>query len=161
MTPPAGNRVLVACVGNVLRSDDGFGPAVAEQLVGQLPAGAELVETGIGGMAVLQELLAGYDGVVIVDAFDGGGAPGTVATVQPDIDESHAHVPDVHLANPARVLAMARGLGVLPERVAIVGCQPGDADGLGEQLSPAVERAVPVAVAKVKEIVDAWLSLDR
>ena len=41
-------RILVAGVGNVLRGDDGFGPAVTE-LLGHLPAGAEVVETGTGG----------------------------------------------------------------------------------------------------------------
>jgi hydrogenase maturation protease len=46
-------RVIIGCVGNVLRGDDGFGPAVAEQLT-DLPEGAEVVETGIGGIALLQ-----------------------------------------------------------------------------------------------------------
>jgi len=149
--------VLIACVGNVLRGDDGFGPAVAARLEGELPPGARLVETGIGGIALVQELLAGYRGLVIVDAIDDGIEPGTVVALEPEVDGAGAHVPDVHLANPDRVLALAKALDVLPERLAIVGCQPADADELGEELSPVVERAVPVAAAKVKEIVDAWL----
>ena len=68
MSEPAASGVLVACVGNVLRGDDGFGPAVAARLDGKLPAGARLIETGIGGIALVQELLAGYEGLVIVDA---------------------------------------------------------------------------------------------
>lgn len=47
-------RVIVACVGNVLRRDDGFGPAVAARLT-DLPEGVEVLETGIGGVALLQE----------------------------------------------------------------------------------------------------------
>src|ERR671911_368262 len=47
-------RILVAGVGNVLRGDDGFGPAVAELLAGVLPQGAEVIETGTGGIALLQ-----------------------------------------------------------------------------------------------------------
>jgi len=161
MSQPGGSGVLIACVGNVLRADDGFGPAVAARLEGKLPPGARLVETGIGGIALVQELLAGYRGLVIVDALDNGSEPGTVLALEPEVAGEPAHVPDVHLANPARVLALAKALGVLPQRLALVGCQPVDADGLGEQLSPAVERAVPLAAAKVREIVDAWLSLDR
>ena len=61
--------MIVGCVGNVLRGDDGFGPAVAERLT-DLPEGAEVVETGIGGIALLQELLAGCDGLVLIDAVD-------------------------------------------------------------------------------------------
>ena len=46
-------KALVACVGNPLRGDDGFGPAVAA-MIDDLPAGVRLVETGIGGVALLQ-----------------------------------------------------------------------------------------------------------
>ena len=148
------SRVLVACVGNVLRGDDGFGPAVAERLA--LPEGAEVVETGIGGIALLQELLAGCDGLVVVDAVDRGAAPGTVFHITPDVGDAE-HVADVHLANPERVLTMAKSMGALPERVAIVGCQPAEVDELGEGLSAEVERAVAVGARHVEELVGAWL----
>ena len=148
-------RVLVGCVGNVLRGDDGFGAAVAARLESP-PPGVDVAETGIGGTALLQELLAGYDGLILVDAVDEGEAPGTVLVLEPEIGEA-VHVPDVHLANPERVLNIAKGIGVLPERVRIVGCQPLDADEMAEGLSPPVERAVPVAAAKVRELATAWL----
>lgn len=148
------SRVLVACVGNVLRRDDGFGPAVADRLH-DLPPGAEVVETGIGGVALLQELTAGWDGLVIVDAVDRGAEPGTVFVLEPQVGEAR-HVPDVHLASPDRVLSMAKGMGCLPERVLLVGCQPADADELGETLSVPVERALDVAVARIQEIVREW-----
>jgi hydrogenase maturation protease len=148
------SRVLVACVGNVLRRDDGFGPAVAERLA--LPAGARVVETGIAGIALLQELMSGWDGLVIVDAVDQGARPGTVLRIVPEVGEA-VHVPDVHLANPERVLNTAKGLGVLPERIVIVGCQPAEIDELGEGLSPAVEHAVEAAVREVERTVRGWL----
>jgi hydrogenase maturation protease len=144
----------VGCVGNVLRGDDGFGPAVAERL--SLPAGVKVVETGIGGIALLQELTIGWDGLVLVDAVDSGEIPGTVTRVVPEVGEA-VHVPDVHLANPERVLSTARGLGVLPARIVIVGCQPSDVDTLGEGLSPPVERAVQVAAREVERTVRGWL----
>ena len=148
-------RVLVACVGNVLRRDDGFGPAVAACLR-DLPDRARVLESGIGGVAVLQELMSGYDGVVLVDAVDHGAKPGTVLVITPEVGEA-VHVPDVHLANPERVLTMAKAMGALPERVAIVGCQPEDAEGLGQGLTPSVEAAVDVAARRIEELVDAWL----
>jgi hydrogenase maturation protease len=148
-------RVIVGCVGNVLRGDDGFGPAVAEQLT-DLPDAVEVVETGIGGIALLQDLLDGCDGLVLIDAMDRGAEPGTVFVIEPKVLDGE-HVPDVHLANPERVLTMAKAMGVLPERVLIVGCQPSDVDELGRGLSPAVGRAVEVAVARVDEAVRSWL----
>jgi hydrogenase maturation protease len=149
-------RLLVAGVGNPLRCDDGFGPAVAARLA-DLPPGVDVVETGIGGIALLQELLAGCDGLVLVDAVDLGAAPGTVFVLEPEVEEAE-HVPDVHLANPQRVLAMAKSMDALPRRVVVVGCQPARTDELEQRLSPAVERAVPVAAAKVEETVRGWLA---
>lgn len=156
--PPPGvrsTRVLVAGVGNVLRGDDGFGPAVTE-LLGNLPEGVEVIETGIGGIALLQELMAGWEGLVLIDALDRGAPPGTVFVMEPDVAEG-VHVPDVHLANPDRVLMMAKAMGVLPERVVVVGCQVADVDYLGEGLSPEVQRALATAVARIEETVNAWL----
>ncbi|MDP9401576.1 MAG: hydrogenase maturation protease [Actinomycetota bacterium] len=147
-------RLLVACVGNPLRGDDGFGAAVAARL-GSLPAGVDLVETGIGGVALLQELMGGYDGLVLVDATDRGAVAGTVFVLEPEVDEP-VHVPDVHLANPDRVLSLAKALGCLPPRVVLVGCQPG-ADELGQGLSPPVARAVDVAIGEIRATVRAWL----
>jgi hydrogenase maturation protease len=147
-------RILVAGVGNVLRGDDGFGPAVVERLTA-LPEGVEVVETGIGGVALLQELMAGCDGLVLVDAVDQGAPPGTVFALEPDVGDA-VHVADVHLANPERVLAMAKTMGCLPERVLIVGCQPAGTDELGAGLSPVVERAVAAAVARVEATIMEW-----
>lgn len=149
------NRILVAGVGNVLRGDDGFGPAVTELLVG-LPEGAEVIETGTGGIALLQELMAGCSGLILIDAVERGAEPGTLFFIEPEIEDA-VHVPDVHLANPARVLSMAKTIGVLPERVVIIGCQPADTEELCQGLSPPVQRALAIAVQRIEETVHAWL----
>lgn len=148
--------MIVGCVGNVLRGDDGFGPAVAGRLT-DLPEGAEVVETGIGGIALLQELLAGCDGLVLIDAVDRAAEPGTIFLIDPEVLDGE-HVADVHLANPERVLTMAKAMDVLPKRVLIVGCQPTNVDELEQGLSPAVERAVAIAAVRVEEVVRDWLA---
>jgi hydrogenase maturation protease len=150
------SRVVVGCVGNVLRGDDGFGPAVAERLT-DMPEGVEVVETGIGGIALLQELIAGCDGLILIDAMDRGEAPGTVFVIEPEVLDSE-HVPDVHLANPERVLTMAKAMGALPERIRIVGCQPAGYDELGAGLSPAVVRSVELAAEWVRDTLHDWLA---
>ena len=148
-------RILVAGVGNTLRGDDGFGPAVTELLVG-LPDGAEVIETGTGGIALLQELMVGCSGLILIDAVDRGAEPGTVFYIEPEVKMA-VHVPDVHLANPARVLSMAKTIGVLPDRCVIIGCQPQETEELCQGLSPCVERALAIAVRKIEETVNAWL----
>jgi hydrogenase maturation protease len=155
------NRVLVACVGNVLCQDDGFGVAVAGQLAqAELPANVDLIETGIGGLSIVQQLMDGYELLIVVDAIDRGDQPGTVWLVEPSVDdprrspaeEWQAHFSNLHLAEPGRVFALARALGVLPSRVMVVGCQPLSCEGLGEPLSEPVERAVHEATNMVLEL---------
>lgn len=138
----------------MLRRDDGFGYAVAARL-DSLPPGVEVLESGIGGMTLVQELMVGCDGLIIVDAVDRGAAPGTLFLIEPEIGEP-SNVPDIHLANPDRVLAMAKGLGCLPERLLLVGCQQGDVEELGEQLTPPVARAVAVAVQRIHQVLGEW-----
>ncbi len=152
-------RVLVAGVGNTLRSDDGFGVAVARRLEAMdLPEGVQVMETGISGMTLVQELMEGYDALIVMDTVDRHRPPGTIMLIEPDIpdanlmshDQRHQLIADTHLATPSRVMMMAKAMGALPERVLLVGCQPVDAEALGMELSPEVAAAVEVAIAEVE-----------
>ncbi len=153
-------RVLVACVGNVLRGDDGFGIAVAARLHDVLPEGADLIETGIGGLGIIHHLMDGYGGLIIVDAVERNAPPGTTFVLTPEVpvvatptfDEWRAQVSDFHLAEPSRVLRLARAAGVLPEHVLLVGCQPHTCEDFEEGLSTHVARAVPVAARRVIDL---------
>ena len=162
-------RILLAGVGNVLRTDDGFGVEVAHRLEAmELPAGVRVVETGIGGIALVQELQDGWDALVLIDTVDYGRDPGTIMLIEPDVvdvkalswGERYDLLADMHLAKPERVLMLARALGVLPERVLMVGCQPTDADAVGLGLTPPVEAAVEVALSEVLRHVEELTALD-
>lgn len=156
-------RVLVAGVGNVLRGDDGFGVVAAQRLLGEpLPPEVEVLDVGIGGIHLVQELLDPVDALVILDATELGRPPGAVAVMRPDVREPRGtdDLADMHYATPERALMLAGALNVLPERVWIVGCQPAEADGLGEGLSPAVASAVEPAVAEVRRLVASVLRSD-
>lgn len=151
-------RVLVAGVGNVLRGDDGFGVAVARRLLDvTLPDHVRVVETGIGGIALIHELADGFDVLVVADAVDRGRVPGTIMVIDPDVVdvellsavERHDLLADMHMATPERVFMLARALGTLPPRVIMVGCQPDDASSVHDAMCPEVEAAVEVAVAEV------------
>ncbi len=156
------DRVLVACVGNVLRGDDGFGVAVARRLEaeGQLPPDVDLIETGIGGMSIVQQLMDGYRTLIVVDAVDRAARPGTVFVLEPQVpepggmpsEEWRELFSNLHLAEPFRVLLLARAVGVLPEQVRLVGCQPQSCDEFDERLSPPVEAAVEVAAERVRTL---------
>lgn len=149
-------RILVAGVGNMLRGDDGFGVAVAQRLLEErVPEEVQVLDIGIGGIHLVQELFAGADALVVVDAVDLGRAPGTVVVQRPDILEiaGRDDLADVHYATPERALMFARGLDILPAEVWLVGGQVVDAERLGQGLSPALAGAVDPAAGEVRRLV--------
>ena len=146
------SRVLVAGMGNVLRRDDGFGVEVARRLAddASLSDTAKVIEVGIGGIHLVQELMTGYDALVVIDAVERGTDPGTVHLLAADVpdlaewseDQRGDFLADTHYTTPAKAMILAKALGVLPPQVFILGCQPADAADLGIGLSKAVEEAV-------------------
>jgi hydrogenase maturation protease len=148
-------RTLIAGFGNVLRGDDGFGVEVVRRL-GRLREYADqdvaLLEVGTGGIHLAQELLSGYDRLIIVDAMSRGGAPGSVYVLEVD-DVEPAPSVDMHLAIPASALSVAKALGALPPRVFLVGCEPAEVDELSTELTTPVRAAVDAAVRRVCELV--------
>jgi hydrogenase maturation protease len=163
-------RVLVAGVGNLLRGDDGFGVEVARRLLARplqiAGAAVTVIETGIGGIHLVQELLAGYDALVIVDAVERGAAPGTLFLLEPARVEPSSwpaevrrdFFADTHYAEPGHALALAEGIGALPPRVLVIGCQVATVDDLVEGLTPAVARAVEHIARELPRVVGGWLS---
>lgn len=153
--------MLVACVGNALRGDDGFGLAVAAALQSHLPEDVDLIETGIGGLGIIHQLMDGYGALVIVDAVQREASPGTLfvlvpevpAVTEPTMEEWQAQLADLHLAEPSRILRLARAADVLPEHVLVIGCQPERCEDFEEGLSEVVAAAVPSAAHRVHEAV--------
>lgn len=156
-------RILIAGMGNALCTDDGFGVAVADALATRtLAPGVKVIEVGIGGIHLVQELLSGYDALLIIDAVDRGAPPGTLLVLEPEVSDLDDLGPaqrreilaDMHYTVPSRALLLAKALRVLPERVLIVGCQGGSIDKLGLELTGSVRDAVPRAIETIEAIVD-------
>ncbi|MER7506343.1 hydrogenase maturation protease [Nonomuraea pusilla] len=152
----SGPRVLVAGIGNVFLGDDGFGVEVVRRLTGaDLPVGrVDVVDFGIRGLDLAYALQRDYDGVVFVDAAPRGEPPGTLTVLEPELPEPGTAV-ETHGMDPVKVLALARELGRLPERVLVVCCEPSaqDADDVLVELSEPVLAAVDEAVRLVKDLV--------
>lgn len=149
---------VIAGFGNELRADDGVGLAVVRHLeLRGVPAGVRCAEVGSGGIAMLHELLAGCERLVIVDAVRRGGSPGTVYVLTPRLaaDAGHDALVDAHFAEPYAALTLARALGVLPRDIHVVGIEVADTDELSLELTPAVTRAVPVAAERALSLATA------
>lgn len=155
--------VIVAGVGNLLRGDDGFGVLVAQHLAErEHPDGVRVLDIGIGGIHLVQELLRPVDVLVVVDAVELDRPPGTVLVIRPAITDvgampmaqRHDELADMHYATPERAFMLAHGLGVLPPVTWLVGCQPGpESDRPGEPLTVAVQAAIAPAAAEVRRLV--------
>jgi len=154
----------------VLRGDDGFGVEVVKRLQAQpaVSARAKVIELGIGGVHLVQELMDGYDLLVIADAVNRGGAPGRLYVLELEVPSTPSaleawerDLTDMHEAVPGKALLMARAIGVLPKRVLLVGCQPERTDEIELGLSPVVQGAVDEAVARIRSLLDPVEDLKR
>jgi hydrogenase maturation protease len=131
----------------------------------ELPPGVKVVETGIGGMSLVQELQEGYDALIVADAVDLGRPPGHVMLILPeviDVNELEFDVrmdllADMHLTTPDRALMLSKALGVLPPNLLMVGCQPVDAETPRQGMSEEVTKAVDVAIREIVEHLEKML----
>lgn len=154
-------KILVAGVGNVFLGDDGFGVEVARRLLSEagLPDGVVVADFGIRGIHLAYELLAGYDEVILVDAVPMDEPPGTLAVLEPSLDEAgpvddvfaRGALTDAHGMTPDAIFGLLRAFGVTTGRILLVGCQPAD-NSPGMELSEAVARAVPYAAGLVRDL---------
>jgi hydrogenase maturation protease len=174
-------RTLVACLGNIFLSDDGFGVEVARRLARhELPAGVRVTDYGIRGMHLAYDLAEGFDNTILVDATQRGGQPGTVYLIEPEppapadrtgpgpdgpdpagagpADDGTAtmlasmSLLNAHGMQPDLVLSLAGTLGAEAGRVLVVGCEPATLEeGIG--LSAPVAAAVEDAVRMVTKLV--------
>jgi hydrogenase maturation protease len=138
--------VLVAGIGNIFLSDDGFGPEVARRLATrELPEGVKVVDYGIRGMHLAYDLLDGYDGLVIVDTLPRNGKPGDVVVLQVGPEDLGTGDFDAHGMEPVSVLASLGTMGGELPPTYIVGCEPADLDegmGLSLDVEAAIDRAI-------------------
>jgi len=155
------SSVLVACVGNIFKSDDGFGTEVAAVLARDaMPDQVRVVDFGIRSVHLVYELLSGYDVLVLVDTVgQQEGPPGTLYLIEPDlgpprdgVDPLAGALLDAHDLTPGGVMELVPVLGGSVARILVVGCQPGSLDdGIG--LTDEVRAAVTPAAEMVRDVV--------
>lgn len=129
--------LIIAC-GNRARGDDAAGLLVAERLQ---KLGVR-VSTHAGDALALIDLWSGAEKVILIDAVTTGARAGTVhywdADHLPPSDNSSS---STHGLDLAQAIALARNLHLLPSQLRVYGIE-GSRFRLGEDISPAVERAV-------------------
>jgi hydrogenase maturation protease len=171
-------RILVAGVGNIFLGDDAFGVEVVRQLARRRRRdNVAIMDFGVRGLDLAYAILdENYEAVILVDAVQRGGAPGTLYVIEPDasvgnkdgdpIDspEAVSRTLDTHNMDPARVLRLVKAMGGNVKRILMVGCEPStsdDYDDLAAGLSERVRASISQAVSMVETIVEDLLAPDR
>lgn len=152
-------RVLVLGVGNVLEGDDGVGVAAVGRLqAAGVPGGVAIYDVGTALLDLPSEV-SGADRVIVIDAVQTGGEPGSVYRLELDgLEEETAGTPlSLHQVGVRQMLAMARLSGLELGPAVLVGVEAEDIS-LREGLSESVERALPRVLEVVTEEIEAALA---
>jgi hydrogenase maturation protease len=156
---PAGYRVKVLGVGNLLWADEGFGVRCVEALgeAWEFPPEVELLDGGTLGLALIP-LLQDATHVLLFDAVDCGREPGTLVVAR-DAEVPRFMTRDkmsLHQAGMNDVLASLEMLGHRPQSFTLVGVQPVELADYGGSLTPRVRELVPQALQVGLAELAAW-----
>ncbi len=140
---------LILGVGNLLLKDEGVGVHVVDLLLKRkLPDYIEVLDGGTSG-ADLVDVIANRAKVVVIDATEGDGEPGTLYrfTVH-DLVRRVGSVGSLHEFGFLESYLMSVQLKCPPAEVVIIGVQPNDVH-LGLELSQSVTNQLPKVIELV------------
>jgi len=153
-------KTLIIGLGNPILGDDGVGWKIAQEVEKQLPPTvyhppSVVVECfALGGISLMEQMI-GYERVILIDSLNTGKHPqGAVVTFSLDelADLAYGHSASAHDLSLKNALIMGRSMGaILPDdkNVLVVAVEAQHVYDFSENLSPAIEAAVPVAVDEV------------
>jgi hydrogenase maturation protease len=148
---------LVLGLGNDLLADDGVGPQVIRLLrESPIPADADLVESALHGVALL-DLFIGYDRAIVIDAIQTGRAvPGAILELDPaDLDS--VPTPSPHFTGLPELFSLARQMELkFPQEVRILAVEAADTSTVGGDLTPAVRDSLPDVCRRVRTQLERW-----
>ena len=140
------SEIVIAGCGNPLFADDGFGPAVVEEMQKlPLPDNVTIIDAGLGGPHFIFTLLDPEvtKKLIIIDIADFGEKPGTLAKFRVE-DLPPGSYRDAHSWDLAEPLQRIKDL----IDITVVGCQPARVTdpemeiGLSDEVSDAIPRTV-------------------
>jgi hydrogenase maturation protease len=143
---------IIIGIGNPVLTDDSVGLKIADRLRDRLRGwpGVDVTQLCCGGIN-LMEAMTGYDRAIIIDAMTGGGGKaGTVYEFGPAGLSQSRNTWSGHDASLQVAMALGSTVGLrLPAHVHIWAVEAYDVCTYSEQLTPDVERAVPLVVDNV------------
>ena len=152
----ATTKTLILGLGNDLLADDAIGILAARRLQTRLGERADVVESSLHGLALLETFL-GYDRALIIDAIQTGRhPPGTIIELSPE-DFRPVDVPSPHFAGLPEMIALARELDLpFPARIRILAVEIANAAVIGGAMTPAVSAALDGVCDRAAALLDAF-----
>lgn len=149
-------KPVVLGLGNLLFQDEGLGIHVIHQLMREdIARQADLLDGGTDSLALLT-IVEESRYLLIIDAIDGAGPPGTIQVLEGDgIPLLLSSRLSPHQIGFQEVLALARLRGKTPPHTMLIGVQPRSLDW-GTDLSPEVVRALPRVKTMIYRQIDRW-----
>ena len=148
---------LVLGIGNLIMTDDGVGVKVIHLIQERysFPGSVSVLDGGTLGLDLLH-YLEGVRRLLVVDAVETGGPPGTLVRLTGDeINIAFRTKLSPHQMGLQDLLLVAELQGYAPEEMVLLGVQPGEI-GMGTELTSAVGARVEPLVAQVLKELDAW-----
>jgi hydrogenase maturation protease len=145
------NTWLILGIGNLMLRDEGAGIHLVAKLEKERFREADLLDGGTGGFHLLG-ILGSYEKIIIADASLDENPAGTVRLLRPKYARDFPKQLSAHETGLKDLLDALFLLGDKPE-IFLVTISVKDYQELGMDLSPEVEKAIPVAIGKIKEVV--------
>ena len=150
----AQSEFLVIGVGNESRGDDGVGRAVARRLQSEAHGNLRVIESSGEGVGLIHAW-RGASAVILIDAVQSGGAPGSVHCFS-----AHSYpMPlrffrySTHAFSIAEAVELARAIHQLPPQFIVYGIE-GESFEAGIGLSPNVARAADSVAESVRHQIE-------
>lgn len=149
---------LILGLGNVLMTDEAVGAEVVRRLEQDSGPDASLVCIDGGTLSFTLALPIGDSPrLIVVDAATMGEPPGSVRVFEGEAMDRQLSVnaKTVHEVSLSDLMDIARLTDTLPLQRALVGIEPAFV-GWGDRLTPAVEAAIPDAIARIRSLLERW-----
>ena len=153
-----GKNVLVFGCGNILLSDDGFGPRVAEELLKNyhLPGNVGVINAGTSVRNMLFDIALSEkkpEKIIIIDAIDAGKTPGEIFELPIDeIPEKKIDDFSMHQLPTSNLLKELKDLCKVD--VIIIACQ---VENIPTEVSTTISKklidAIPEACKRINELI--------
>ena len=154
------NKILILGIGNLLMGDEGIGVHAVRYLVKNFQRSqVDLLDGGTGGFHLL-EYFQKYPQIIMIDATMDGQAPGTIRLLKPKFSSDY----------PPTLTAHDIGLKDLLDALFLLKQQPeiwlftvsiARLDRLSIELSPELEKALPVLAEKISIRLNSILTKKR